>query len=136
VPATGVLTFTGDVAGTMTLNSSSVCTRTLDQQAFELDLSGTGLTTDMPGDEALSGKEWTLVVDGTIGNPDAVDAGVGPTSYHLSLYLSKVTLGNTHSTVTVAPDVRSGSLNLQLKGAEPRTAAQVRVTGTFNCAFP
>ena len=119
----------------MTLNSFSVCSRTADLSAFELVFSGTGLTTDMGGDEAFSGKEWVLVVDGTIGNPDGTDAGLAPRSLRSSIYVSHVTSGNTHSTATMAQDMRSGSLNLQLKGEAPREGTQIRVTGTFNCAF-
>lgn len=138
VPATGQLTFTGDVAGTMTANSKSDCARRPppDQDVFELVFYGTGLTTDVEADKGLSGKEWVLVVDGSVSSPDAVDAGLGPTSFHVSIYLSHVGQGTTHSSVTVAHDMRSGSLNLQLKGEVlPRETAQTRVTGTFSCAF-
>jgi hypothetical protein len=138
VPATAELTFTGDVAGTMTANSKSDCARRPppDQDVFELVFFGVGLTTDVPADKALSGKEWVLVVDGSTGSPDAVDAGVGPTSFKVSIYLSHVAQGTTHSTVTMAHDMRTGSLNLQLTAESvSRPGAKVRVTGTFTCAF-
>jgi hypothetical protein len=138
VPATGVLTFTGDVAGTMTLTSASVCSRTPDLKDFELVFIGTGLQTAVPVDAAQSGKAWALVVDASAANPDAVDAGLGPLAYHLSEYLSHATDGYTQSRVSIGQDLRSGSLNLQLKAEKEsvnRLGAQVRVTGTFTCSF-
>ncbi len=137
MPATGQLTVSGSVAGTMTFSSGSVCVRAEppNQDLFELDFKGTGLTTEVTADRAQSGKEWVVVVDGSVNNPDAVDAGLGPGAYKVSIYISHAGDGN-QSSVTARPDLHSGSLSLQLK-ADPasRPGGQVRVTGTFACAF-
>jgi hypothetical protein len=135
VPATGQLTFTGDVAGTMTLSSKSVCSRTPEHDPFELVFYGTGLTTDVEPDKAMNGKEWVLVVDGTVSSPDAVDAGVGPTSLRVSIYLTHPG-GISHSNVTMARDMRSGSLDLHLQGDAVRQGGLTSVTGKYTCAFP
>jgi len=139
VRATGQLNFTGDVAGTMTLNSKSDCARRPppDQDVFGLEFFGTGLTTDVDADKALSGKEWVLTVDGSARSLDVVDAGLGPTSFGVSIYLSQAGSSTTRSTVTMTHDMRSGSMNLLLKAQSvSRPGARTKVTGTFTCAFP
>lgn len=139
VAATADLTVSGDVTGKMTLTSDSGCygNPPPDQALVELDFRGAGLQTVVPNDAAQSGKAWALVVDGSATNPDSVDAGLGPLLYHRSVYLSHAG-DSTQSRVTIGKDLRSGSLNLQLK-ADPadvaRPGARVRVVGTFTCAF-